>query len=72
MAEKQKKLVNTNKVKRYKQKNGYDNKQWITDQSKNADYKLKITEPGQAISVKKLVERYEKGQRATRIPSQLQ
>ena len=59
------------KTKTYKQRNGYDHKKYVSDMSKDKDYNLKVTEPGQAISVKKLVERYEKGQRATRIPSNI-
>ena len=59
------------KQKHYKQRNGYDYKEYRTDMSKNKDYNLIVTEPGQAISVRKLVERYEKGQRSTRIPSNI-
>ena len=40
----------------------YDPTKW-NNNHKEKDYNLKITEPGQAISVKKLVERYEKGNR---------
>lgn len=59
------------KFKQYTMKNGYDYKKYRTDRSEDKEYTKKVTEPGQAISVKNLVERYEKGQRATRIPSQL-
>ena len=61
------------KVKKvnYRCKNGYDYKKTLPDFSKDNDYNLKVTEPGQAISVRKLVERYEKGQRATRLPSEI-
>lgn len=50
---------------KYKQRNGYDFKKYRTDTKKDPDYNLKVTEPGQAISIKQLVERYEKGRKTT-------
>jgi beta-glucosidase/6-phospho-beta-glucosidase/beta-galactosidase len=49
----------------YKQRNGYDNPVNRKDPyQETEEWKLKVTEPGQAISVRKLVERYEKGRKA--------
>lgn len=47
----------------YKQRNGYNYEDYVTDMSEDEDYNLKVTEPGQAISIKQLVERYEKGRK---------
>lgn len=44
----------------YKQRNGYDYKQWRSDKSDDEAYNLKVTQPNQSISIKKLYERYEK------------
>lgn len=55
-------------MKTYKQRNGYDHKKYLTDRSKEPGYNLKVTEPGQAISVKNLIERYERGRPKPTIP----
>lgn len=55
----------------YKQRTGYDYKLYQTEYNgySKEEFQEKVTEPGLAITIKQLVERYEKGQRARRIPA---
>jgi len=46
---------------RYKLKDRYDYTKYRTDRSKDEAYNEKVTVPGQSISIKELMDRYEKG-----------
>ncbi len=50
---------------KFKFKSNYDPSLYRTDTKTDKNWNLKVTEPGQSISVRKLVERYEKGTRGT-------
>lgn len=47
----------------FQQRTGYKSHPKKMTRKSNPDYFIKVTEPGQVISVKKLVERYEKQNR---------
>lgn len=50
-------------VHKFKRQFDYNYRNYRTDLSNDTEYNLKVTEPGQAVSIKKLVERYEKNKR---------
>lgn len=47
----------------YQMRHGYKSHPYVHTKEEDPEYFKKITEPGQAISIKKLVERYEKNRR---------
>lgn len=53
-------MAKTKQMDKYKQRNGYDYRRYVTKPEDIPGYFEKVTEPGQAVSIKTLYERYEK------------